>query len=337
MAEPGESTVPPSVVAFAQRLSARARAALPRWEWEARSGPPPSPEEFSRRLAEHGIPEWPFLWPLEEAFGGIAVRIGWEDLSFGIVRALPYVAREDLLGEDGQVRFVRVGDWGNDQMFVDESGQVYLRAERGPFTAIEPSFASFLEAQAMSAAFADWSPTLFCAHFAPKDAAPALAGALGVPPVDRVCNAFHCWWQDATTTLYASSEDDAPAAVWATTLAGLVAALDAAAGLSPGLRVEPVASHDEAHVEVLGAAGVRERAPDEQALATRPGARRLPLLGKPSIYEGKPLSTGDVWISGQGDSLRVDVLERREGQVVNYWQLTPSGSHALLMSRYGKG
>jgi hypothetical protein len=43
-----------------------------------------------------------------------------------------------------------------------------------------------------------------------------------------------------------------------------------------------------------------------------------------------------VWISVEGDELRIDVLERRDAELVNHWRLTPEGSSALLSSRYGR-
>ncbi len=335
--EASPNEVPSSVVAFARRLSPRARAALPCWEWEVRLEQRFPREELQRRLAERGIPEWPFLWPLEEAFAGVRVRMGGEDLSFGITAGLPHVEGKRLLDEHGEIRFAPIAEWGNDILLVDATGGVYVLTELGVVTAVEPSFEGFLENQAMSTSFAEWSSTLFSAHFSPKTAVPAVAASLGVPAVAEVSNEFHRWWQNDAQTLYAGNDAETPAALWAKTLGGLVEAIDAAAGLCDGLTVRPIPSYEEPNVEVLDVESIRARAPGVETLAALPGARRFELMGEPSLYEGKPPSTGDVWISGEGESLRVDVLERREGAVVNYWQLTPSGSHALLMSWYGKG
>ena len=328
--------VPPSVAAFAQGLSPRVQAALPQWEWAWKPKWRLPREDLQRALAEKGIPEWPFLWPLEEALAGVLVRIGAEDLSFAITAALPYTDRKRLVDEHDNIRFAPIADWGNDILVADAAGRVYVLTELGVLTLIEPSFESFLENQAMSTAFADWSPTLFTAYLMPKTVASAIAAELSVPPVPEVFNEIYRWWQDDRWTLHEGADLDTPSVLWGKTLTDLVEGLDAAARLCPGLQVNPIPSYDDAHKEILKAEEIRARAPSVETLAARPGARRIELIGEPSIFPGKPPSTGDVWISGEGDTLQIEVLERREGEVVNYWKLTPTGSHALLISYYGK-
>lgn len=329
--------VPPTVAAFAQRLSPRLRAALPHWEWTWHPEWRFPREELQRRLAEKGIPEWPFLWPLDEAFAGAQLELaGWE-LTFGIAAGLPYVKRERLVDEHDQIRLVPIADYGNDILVADAEGRVYVLEESGALTASDSSFESFLEHHAMSMSFVDWSPITFEAHFTPKETATALAEHLGVPPVIEASDAHHRWWRDNTLTLFEWGEQDPRGALWSKTLTDLVKGIDAAAHLCPTLKIKPNPSYDDEHVEILAVEEIRARAPAASTLAARPGARRVELIGEPSLHKGKPPSTGDVWISGEGETLRIDVLERREGEVVNYWQLTPTGSHALLMSWYGKG
>lgn len=337
MANRSSHDVPPSVIAFAQRLSHRVRAALPRWEWTWRPEWRFPREELQRRLADKGIPEWRFLWPLEEAFAGVQVRIAGEDLKFGITTALPHTRREELVDDHDQIQFVPIADWGNDELLVDASGRLYLRAELGALTAIDASFESFLEYQAMSLSFIDWCPVSFTLYFLPKTVATALAENRAVPPVIEASNEFHRYWRNESLTLFEGGDQGTRGALWAKTLPDLVEAIDTAANLCPTLELQPIPSYDEPHVEILEVEEIRARAPGLEAFRTRAGARRFPLLGRPSIFQGKSPSTGDVWISGEGETLRIDVLERRDGEVVNYWQLTPAGSHALLMSRYGKG
>lgn len=337
MADRGNHGVPPSVDAFAQRLSSRGRAALRRWEWQVRAERRFPHEELQRRLADKGIPEWPFLWPLEEAFAGVEVQIGWEDFCFGITTALPHTEREELVDEHDRIRFVNVASWGERELLLDAAGRVYERTEPGAASPIDASIESFLEHHAMAESLVDWCPVHFTLYFLPRSVAAALADRSGVPPVIEASNDFHRWWQSDSLTLFAWPHEDTRGALWAKTLGDLVAAIDAAADICPGLEVQPLPSFDDAHKEVLGVGEIRARAPGVESLRARAGARRLPLLGRPSIHEGKPPSTGDVWISGEGETLRIDVLERREGEVVNYWELTPEGSHALLMSFYGKG
>lgn len=337
MVETSAHDVPSSVAAFAQRLSPRARAALPRWEWAWHPERRSSHEELQRDLARNGIPEWPFLWPLEEAFGGVEVRLAGWDLSFGIYPEAPWLKRAGLVDEHGQGRFVALGDWGNDILVADAEGRVYVLEESGALTATDSSFESFLEHHAMSMSFADWSPNAFEVHFTPKATGSALAEQLGVPLVVEASNAFHRWWQNDSLTLFEWGEEDSRGALWSKNLTDLARAVDDAARLCPSLKIKPIPSYDDAHKEILEVAEIRARAPTVSALVARPGARRIELLGEPSLHRGKPPSTGDVWISGEGEALRFDVLERREGDVVNYWALTPTGSHALLMSCYGKG
>jgi hypothetical protein len=337
MVESPENDVPPSVAAFAERLSPRVRAALPRWEWTWHPERCSTHEEIRRDLAAGGFPEWPFLWPLEEAFGGVEVQIGGCELRFGIAAEASYIRRAKLLDEDGRGRFVALGEWGNDLLVADATGRVSTLTENGVLTEADPSFESFLENQAMSAAFAEWSTTLFTAHLMPKTVASEVAARLGVPPVPEVFNDIYRWWQDDGHTVYEGSDADTPSAVWGKTLTHLVEAIDAAVRICPTLKVKPVPSYDDAHKEILGVAEIRARAPTVETLAARPGARRVELLGEPSIFPGKPVSTGDVWIAGEGETLRIDVLERRDGEIVNFWEVTPTGTHALLMSWYGKG
>lgn len=335
MAEGSIHDVPPSVLAFAERLSPRVRATLGQWEWTWHPERRFPREELQRRLAEKGIPEWPFLWPLEEAFAGVEVRIAWEDLDFGIARELPRFERKHLLDEDGQIRFVPVGSWDIYAILLDAAGRMYLFDAPDQLTAVEPSFESFLEDKAMATEI--WSPISFSAHLAPKTAVAAFARERGIPPVVEASNELHRWWQDEALTLFEPGEGDLPAAIWAKTLAGLVEAIDTAGQLESALELRPQPSYEEEDIEVLGKEELRARAPTVESLRARAGARRFPLLGTPSIYEGDPPSTGDVWLSGQGETLQIDALERRQGELYNYWQLTPGGSHALLSSRYGKG
>jgi len=259
--------------------------------------------------------------------------MGW-DLRFGITAKLPHSERKDLVDEHDQLRFVPVADFGNDSLLIDATGRLYLLEESGARTAIEPSFESFLEDKAIATEI--WSPTIFSTYFSPKAVAPALAVSLRVPPVVEVSNEFHRWWQDDSLTLFEWGEGDLPAAIWTKTLADLVAAIDAAAHICPAIELQPIASHEKEDVEELYMDELQARVPSMESLRAQPFARRFPLIGKPSIYQGKPPSTGDVWISGEGETLRIDVLERREGNVENYWQLTPTGSHSLLLSRYAR-
>lgn len=337
MANRSSQDVPPSVIAFAERLSHRVRAALPRWEWTWHPERRYSREELQQCLAKSGIPEWPFLWPLEEAFGGVEVRIDWEDLRFGIDAEHPYMKRADPVDEHHKIQFVSIGDWGHNELLLDSTGRLYFLEESGVLTATEVSFEGFLEHHAMSMSFVDWCPTSFTLYFLPKDVATALAEDHGVPPVVEASNEFHRYWRNDSLTLFESGEQGTRGAVWAKTLTDLVEAIDTAADLCPTLELQPIPSHDDAHKEILKVEEIRARAPSVEALRARAGARRFELIGEPSIFPGKPPSTGDVWISGEGETLRIDVLERREGEVVNYWQLTPTGSHALLMSTYGRG
>jgi len=337
MVESSSHEVPPSVATFAQRLSPRVRAALPRWEWTWHPERRSSHEELQCDLAKNGFPEWPFLWPLEEAFGGAVVELGGWQLSFGIAADHPYFERANLVDEHGQSRLVTLGDWGNDILVADAEGRVYVLEESGALTANDSSFESFLEHHAMSMSFVDWSPLVFEVYFTPKVTATALAEQLGVPAVVEASDACHRWWQDDALTLFEWGEQDLRGVIWSKTLTELVKAIDAAVQICPTLKVTPVPSYDDAHKEILEVGEIRARAPSVSALAARPGARRVELLGEPSIFKGKPPSTGDVWISGKGETLRIDVLERREGEVVNYWELTPTGSHALLISTYGRG
>jgi hypothetical protein len=329
--------VPPSVAAFAERLSHRVRAALPRWEWAWHPEWRSSREELQQDLDKNGIPEWPFLWPLEDAFAGAQVELGGWDLSFGISAEDSWIERAKLSDKHDQMRFVSIADYGNDILVADATGRVCQLAEDGTLTALAPSFESFLEYHAMSTWFADWSPTLFSADLLPRTAGSAVAAHLGVPPVPEAFNDIFRWWQDDTLTLFTWVNDDLPAMAWAKTLVGLVKGIDAAAHFCPTLKIKPNPSYDDQHKEILNVEEIRARAPSVETLAARPGARRIELIGEPSIFPGKPPSTGDVWISGEGETLRIEVLERREGEVVNYWQLTPTGSHALLMSTYGHG
>ncbi len=337
MVERTSHEVPPSVLAFAQRLSPRVRAALPHWEWTWHPEWRFPREELQRRLTEKGIPEWPFLWPLEEAFAGVEVRLMGRDLTFGITAELPHSDRKQLIDEHDQIRFVPIAGWGDDALLLDATGRMYLREETGVLGAIDLSFESFLESQAMSTSFIDWSPNTFSTYFSPRTVATALAADRGAPAVVEASNEFHRWWRNDSLTLFEWGDKDTLGALWAKTLVDLVAAIDAAALICPAIELQPLASRDGADIEELYMEEVQARAPGVETLRARAGARRFPLVGKPSIYEGKPPSTGDVWISGEGESLRIDVLERREGNVVNYWQLTPGGSHSLLMSRYARG
>jgi hypothetical protein len=332
--------VPSSVATFAQRLSQRVRAALPRWEWTWHPERRSSHEELQRDLAKNGIPEWPFLWPLEEAFGGVEVRLAGWDLSFGVFPDAPALKQANLLDQHGQSRFVALGDWGNDILVGDQEGRVYVLEESGVLTPSDSSFESFLEHHAMSMSFIDWCPTAFTLHVVPTNVAALLAEIRSVPPVIEASNEFHRWWRNDSLTLFewgALGEQDPRGAIWSKTLTDLVEAIDHAARLCPTMELQPIPSYDDAHKEILSIEEVRARAPGVESLRARAGARRFPLIGRPSKFPGKPPSTGDVWISGEGDTLRIDVLEQREGDVVNYWEVTPTGSHALLMSYYGKG
>src|SRR5678815_642391 len=86
---------PPSVLAFAAHLSPRAQRAIRAWGWTLDEGMRCSHEEFRRRLAQQGFPEWPFLWPLEEAFGGVE-GMGVE---FGIADMLTDHSAKDMIDE----------------------------------------------------------------------------------------------------------------------------------------------------------------------------------------------------------------------------------------------
>lgn len=337
MVESVDNEVPGPVAAFAGRLSPRVRAALPRWEWTWHPERRSSREELRRDLAAAGLPEWPFLWPLEEAFGGVEVVIGGSELRFGIAAEASYIKRAKLVDEHGRARFVALGEWGNDLLVADAMGRVSTLTENGVLTEADPSFEGFLENQAMSDALATWSEVLFTAHLMPKTVASEVAGRMGIPPVPEVFNDLYRWWQDDGHTVYEGRDVGTPSAVWGKTLSHLVEVLDAAARGCPTLTVRPVPSYEDAHKEILGVEAIRARAPSVETLAARAGARRFELLGEPSIFPGKPPSTGDVWISGEGETLRIEVLERREGEVVNFWEVTPTGTHALLMSWYGKG
>ncbi|MEZ4302397.1 MAG: hypothetical protein R3B70_46145 [Polyangiaceae bacterium] len=334
MGNSSDQGVPAEVRAFAERLSGRVRAALPLWEWAWHPEWRVSREEFQQALAEHGVPEWPFLWPLEEAFAGADVDLGAGELKMGIAADLPYSSRARLVDEDGQLRFIALSDWGNDTLVLDAKGRVCVLEELGQVLVMAPSFESFLEYHALSKLLRD---DLFSAHIVPRTAAADIALRLGVPPVPEAYNDVFRWWQDKDVTLFAWVEHDLPAAVWTTTLEGLARVLDAAAEVCPGVKIKPIPSYAKEHVQILPVEEIRARAPSEATLSSRPGARRVELLGEDSVHPGKAPSTGDVWISGEGESLQVEVLERHEGEVVNFWRLTPRGSEALLRSTYGNG
>jgi len=328
------NTIPASVHAFAKRLSPRAQQMLSRWKWTVRPERRVSHAELQRCLAEKGIPEWPGLWPIEEAFGGTG--IAGLDLDFGVTHLLPYYEREELIDDSTGRVFVPAGEWGSFSVLLGSDGGLYQVTTPDMIEKLEPSFESFLENQAMARSFRTWAPNGFVADLSPGFVAPALATQRAVPPVTEASNEFHRWWQDGTWTLFEAGENGA-AVIWAKTLEGLVAAIDAAADIEPRFDVRPRPSYEQEHITELTTDEVAALAPTLEHIRSRSGARRFALLGEPSIYEGKPPSTGDVWISGEGETLQIEVLERREGKVVNYWQLTPNGSHALLMSRYGKG
>jgi hypothetical protein len=336
MAEADSHGVPPSVARFAQRLSPRARAAFSRLEWTWRPEWRTSRQELREDLARHHIPEWPFLWPLEEAFGGVEVRLAGWDLRFGIWAGSAVLQQAKLGQEQGEARFVVLADWGNGSLLSDETGQVYLLRESGALSLSDRSFECFLEHHAMSLTFDDWSKTTFEAFVMPKAAIRALAEELRVPVVVEATDECHRWWRDDLFTLLEWGEQDPRGVVWSKTLQGLVRALDETARLDPDLCVKPLPSYADEHKEILTAEEIRARAPDESALSTRPSARRIELLGEPPLFTGEPPSTGDVWLSGEGEGQRIDVLERRAGEVVNYWEVTPRGTHALLRSSYGR-
>jgi hypothetical protein len=330
------SDVPPSVHQFTRRLSLRAQTAVSHWQWLLHPDRRFSHEELTRLLAEKGIPEWPFLWPLEEAFGGVELEMNMNDLDLGIANNLRYFDREELIDEHGQIRFVPMGSRGIYTIFLDASERMYLFHVPNDLMLIDASFESYLENQAMSTSLAAWASQLFIGYFSPKLVSSALASERAVQPVIEASNEFHRWWQDDTWTLYEPG-DNGRGTIWARSLSDLVSAIDAASHVEPRIEVKPRPSYEEEHMEVLSKDRIAARAPEPESLRARPGARRFTLLGEPSIYPGKPPSTGDVWISGEGDDLRIDVLERRHDELVNYWQLTPTGSHALLSSRYGRG
>src|SRR5262249_30826742 len=142
--------VPPSVVAFAEHLSPRVRAALPHWEWTIREEQRFPHEELQRRLAEKGISEWPFLWPIEEAFAGVRVEMNWNDLEIGITENLDSFDRGELIDEHGRARFVPIGDWRIYTIFLDALGRMYLFHVPDDLTLIDASFEACLEDQAMS-------------------------------------------------------------------------------------------------------------------------------------------------------------------------------------------
>jgi hypothetical protein len=326
---------PASVVAFArERLSARAQAALGTWRWSLDEEQRLPREELTRRLAEKGIPEWPFLLPIEEAFAGVCVRFSGFDLEIGIAHELPLYDREELLDEDGKVRFVPAGYWGIYSVFLDAEGRMFLFHEPDDLVLAEPSLESFFENEAMS--FRIWAPCGFIADLSPGPAAGALAAERGVPPVAEATNEHHRWWQDAAWTL-CERPGTATAMLWARTLEDLVTALDTAGRLLPDLEVRPRPPHEDKLVETVATEEVAARAPTPEALRARPLARRFTLLGAPSPYEGKPASTGDVWITGEGEDLSVDVLEHRDGALVGYWCLRAGGGRAVLASRLRSG
>jgi hypothetical protein len=336
MAEAQGNDIPETVRVFGTRLSARAQQALGEWSWVVHPERRLSQEELRSRLAEKGIPEWPWLWPIEQAFGGVEARIAGFDLDFGIAHILPHYQSEELIDERTGALFVPAGNWGSFSVFLGADGGLYQATTPETMEKVEPSIESFLESQAMSTSLATWAPRLFVAYFFPKLVVPALAAECTVPAVTEASNEFHRWWQDDVWTLYEPG-DDGRSAVWAKSLSGLVSAIDAASRIDPQLEVKPRPSYEEEHVEVLPKEQIATHAPTVDSLHMRRGARRFTLLGEPSIYPGKPPSTGDVWVSSESDDLRIDVLERRDGELVNYWQLTPAGSHALLSSRYGRG
>jgi hypothetical protein len=293
-------------------------------------------EELRARLAEKGIPEWPFLWPLEKAFGGVEVRIGWSSLHFAITYNLAYYRREELTDEGGRVRFVPLGEWESYSAMLGEDGGIYFVATPDRIERMAPSFEGFLEHQAMLTSFRAWAPKGCAALLSPGSVAPMLANEYSIPPVREASSELHKWWQDDCWTLYATVPERS-GMIWARALPDLARAMEAATRITPILEVHPQPSYEDEHVEVLTKDEIAARAPTPESLRARHGARRFDLLGEPSIYKSKPPSTGDVWVSGEGDDMRIDVLERREGEVVNYWQITHEGSHALLSSRYGRG
>lgn len=336
MAEAQGNDVPETVRVFGTRLSARAQRALGQWSWRVHPERRLSHEELRSRLADKGIPEWPWLWPIEQALGGVEARIAGCDLDFGIAHLLPHHEREELVDERTGALFVPAGTWGSFSVFLGADGGLYQATTPETMEKIEPSIEGFLEDQAMRTSLATWAPRLFVADFSPEGVVSALATKCAVPAVTEASNEHHRWWQDDVWTLYEPS-DDGRSAVWAKSLSGLVSAIDAASRVDPQLKVKPRPSYEEEDVEVLPKEQIAARAPSVDSLRGRHGARRFALLGEASIHEGKPPSTGDVWVWGEGDDLRIDVLERRDGALVGYWQLTPAGSHALLSSRYGGG
>jgi hypothetical protein len=335
MVSDATTPAPPSMLAFSEHLSERARTAVRTWKWHIDDRRRVSRDELARLLAEKGVPEWPFIWPLESAFAGAEVRLEGNDLEVGIAENIGNFDREDLVDENGRIRFVPLGYWGIYTIFLDAHGKMYLFHVPDDLTLIDSSFESFLENQAMRASLATWGPRLFVAYLSSPLMAPALAKERAVPPVVEASNEFHRWWQDDLWTLHQPG-DDGWSVVWARDLSGLVLALDTANRIEPRVEVKPRPSYDDEHVETLSRDQIAARAPAVEDLRARPGSRRFILLGEPSIYKGKPPSSGDVWVSGEGGELRIEVLERRDGELVNYWQLTPEGSHALLSSRYGR-
>lgn len=328
--------VPPSVRGLAGRLSPRAQAAMGTWRWHVDEEKRHSREELARRLAEKGAPEWPCLWPVEEALAGVEVRLGGFDLEIGIAANLPHFDREELVDEHDRIRFVPAGYWGIYTLFLDEAGRLYLFHVPDELVPLEPSFESFFEQQAMMASFRVWAPHGFAADLSPGNLAPRLAAERAIPLVAEASNEFHRWWQDDAWTLFEPASGGV-ATVWAKTLGDLVSALDTAARIEPTFEARPRPPASPAHIEELPAGEVAARAPSLETLRSWPGARRVALLGQPSIHEGKPPSSGDVWISGEGETLRMDVLERCGDELRSCWQLTPGGSHALFTSRYARG
>ncbi len=337
MVEPNSHDVPPSVAAFLEKLSPRVRAAWSHWEWTWHPEWRTPREEFQQDLAKNGIPEWPFLWPLEEAFGGMEVRLAGWDLRFGIWADSPALKKPTFIEKYGKNRFVLIGGWGDNALLSDETGRIYVLDESGVLTLNDSSFESFLEHHAMSPSFEDWSKVEFEVQYTPKGTAALLAEKFSIPAVVEASDECHKWWRNDHFTLFEWGEQDPRGVVWSTNLPDLAKAMDAAIQLCPTLQIKPEPSYKDEHKEVLPVEEIRARAPSVETLSTRPFARRFELIGEPSIYPEKPPSTGDVWISGEGESLRIDVLERREGEVVNYWEVTHKGTHALLISFYGKG
>jgi hypothetical protein len=320
--------VPPSVQIYALRLSPRAQGILGKWEWEVDDDLRVSHDEFRRLLALKHFPEWPFLWPLEQAFGGTE----WAQIEFGIADMLSDHDAQDMVDEATGEVFVPAGY--NDQLNLcfGRDGGLYTNTSPTTMRRLDASYEGFLEDLAMQMEVNDWLQTgrVLQADLRPRQAAELLSSRRSIPPVPEATNDCHHWWQSDTITVNDDSGEGS-AVVRTRSLNELVSAILRVATEVPDLEVRPFARSLETDGEqrVTSRAELTAQAPAPEALAARPCARRFP-LGQPAYgFSTREYQEGEVWITGSGDDLRVDVLERSFGKLTSWWTIGQTDSRCL--------